>query len=314
MIKFGVYLPFYSFGFNCSRYRSFEILKEVVLRCEQLGYHSVWLDDHVMYGDKPILECWTILSALSTLTRKIRLGTLVLCNQFRSPALLAKMAATLDVISDGRLEFGIGAGIQREEHEAYGFPFPNLRTRAEQLSEALEIIKRMWTMEESTFNGLHFRINRAKCVPKPIQKPHPPVIIGGVSKSILEVTAKYADRFDWGPLSVDQYERKLSLLETYCRKVGRNLECIEKSCWVRGAIYLASDKQELKQKICAWKPENVPLDVFNKMNFVGTPDDLINEMQPYLDMGVTFFMLYFGDLPAGESLKIFAETVLRELS
>lgn len=312
MIKFGVYLPFYSFGFN--NYRSFEILKEVVLQCEQLGYHSVWLDDHVMYGEKPILECWTLLSALSTLTRKIRLGTLVLCNQFRSPALLAKMAATLDVISDGRLEFGIGAGIQREEHEAYGFQFPNLRTRAEQLSEALEIIKRVWTLEEATFNGIYFRINGAKCVPKPIQKPHPPIIIGGRSKPILEVTAKYADRFDWGPLPVEQYERKLSLLKTYCKKVGRNLECIEKSCWIRGAIYLANNESELKQKIFAWKPENVSLEVFNKMNFVGTPEDLINEMQPYLDMGVTFFMLYFGDLPMGESLKIFAETVLRELS
>lgn len=314
MIKFGVYLPFYSFGFNRGRYRSFESLKEVVLQCEQLGYHSVWLDDHIMYGEKPILECWTLLSALSTLTRNIRLGTLVLCNQFRSPALLAKMAASLDVISGGRLELGIGAGIQRREHEAYGFPFPDLRTRAEQLSEALEIMKRIWTMEEATFNGRHFRIDGAICVPKPIQKPHPPIIIGGGSKTILKVTARYADRFDWGPLPLEQYKRKLALLEACCRKVGRSLEHIEKSCWIRGAIYLANNEHELKHKINIWKPENVPLEVFNRMNFVGTPEDLINEIQPYLDLGVTFLMLYFGDLPTGESLKIFAKTVLKELS
>ena len=123
-IKFGVFLPFYAFKVReKSPLSPFDCFRDVVLECERLGYDSVWLDDHLMFQKLPILECWTTLSALASITAKIRLGTMVLCNSFRTPALLAKMAATLDVISNGRLEFGIGAGVQRDEHAAYGIPF-----------------------------------------------------------------------------------------------------------------------------------------------------------------------------------------------
>ena len=121
-LKFGVFLPFYTFQAKEPN-EHFRLIRNTVLECERLGYHSVWLDDHLMYNSWSILECWTTLSALSSLTSKIRLGTMVSCNSHRNPALLAKMAATFDVLSGGRLEFGIGAGTQEAEHNAYGFGF-----------------------------------------------------------------------------------------------------------------------------------------------------------------------------------------------
>ena len=120
-IKFGVFLPFYAFQAKPNEY--YNQLKNVVLECERLGYDSVWLDDHLMYKDSTILECWTTLSALAASTSKIRLGTMVTCNAHRNPALLAKTAATLDVLSNGRLEFGIGAGIQEAEHHGLRIRF-----------------------------------------------------------------------------------------------------------------------------------------------------------------------------------------------
>ena len=123
-VSFGVFLPFYVFRSEISTASMFGRLRDVVLDCERLGYDSVWLDDHLMFGQMQILECWTTLSAIAVATSRIRLGTMVTSNAFRNPALIAKMAATVDVISDGRLELGMGAGVQKDEHEAYGFPFP----------------------------------------------------------------------------------------------------------------------------------------------------------------------------------------------
>ena len=142
-IKFGVFLPFYIFRTEKRTSQLFNRLQGAVLECERLGYYSFWLDDHLMLNKMPILECWTTLSALSMLTEKIRLGTMVTCNSFRNPALLAKMAATLDNISNGRLELGIGAGVQNDEPNTYGFPFLSANDMVERLSEAVEIIRKI---------------------------------------------------------------------------------------------------------------------------------------------------------------------------
>ena len=134
-LKFGVFLPFYAFKEDKPQ-EHFSQLRKTVLECEKLGYSSVWLDDHLMYKDWPILECWTTLSALAAQTNKIRLVTMVSCNLHRNPAVLAKIAASVDVLSGGRLEFGLGAGSEGIEHAAYGLDFPKLSARTERLSEA----------------------------------------------------------------------------------------------------------------------------------------------------------------------------------
>lgn len=313
-IKFGVFLPFYTFKNKTPQL--FNRLQEIVLECERLGYHSVWLDDHLMLNNAPILECWTTLSALSTVTKKIRLGTMVTCNSFRNPALLAKMAATLDNISAGRLELGIGAGVQKNEHNAYGFSFPSPKTRIERLNEAVEIIKKMWTQKKASYNGKHYQIVDTVCEPKPVQNPHPPIVIcGGGEKLTLKVTARHADRYDWGYLqSFEAYHRKLKILEKHSNTVGRRFDDIEKSCWSAGQVFIGDDKVELENKVMQWMPEGVSLDDFRRTNFVGTPDDYLQQIRPYLNLDVTHFMLFFGDLPDLDGLRVFAKNVIHKIS
>jgi len=312
-IKFGVFLPFYAF--RKQKTSLFVLLQDAILECERLGYHSVWLDDHLMLNKMPILECWTTISALSSVTEKIRLGTMVTCNSFRNPALLAKMAATVDNISNGRLELGIGAGVQKNEHNAYGFPFPSSKARIERLNETAEIIKKMWTEEKASYTGKHYAIRDAVCEPKPVQKPHPPITIGGGGEKLtLKVTARHADRYDWGYLtSVEEYKRKLRALEKNCDAVDRSFNDIERSCWPAGQIFIGEDIKELKKQILQLTPRGVGLKDFMQTSFVGTPEEFIKQLRQYMNLGVTHFMLFFGDLPDLRGLKIFAEKVAQEI-
>jgi F420-dependent oxidoreductase-like protein len=315
-VNFGVFLPFYAFEFGKKSISPlFNRVRDVVLECERLGYHSVWLDDHLMFGKRPILECWTTLAALSSSTTRIRLGTMVLCSSFRNPALLAKMTATLDVISGGRLEFGIGAGVNKDEHIAYGIPFPEAGIRIERMKEAVEIIKEMWTEEKASYKGKHYEINEVVCEPKPVQKPHPPITIGGGGEKLtLKVTAQYADRYDFGYLpSLELYKHKLEVLKNYCRAVGRDPQEIEKSCWPGGQVLIARNQKELSKKVSARKPESISLSDFEKLDLIGTPDDCLKKLQPYAYLGVTHFMLFFSDLPSLDGLRLFAGSVMKKM-
>jgi F420-dependent oxidoreductase-like protein len=308
-VSFGIFLPFYAFRTETSAASMFDRLRDVVLDCERLGYDSVWVDDHLMFGQRPILECWTTLSALAATTSRIRLGTMVTSNAFRNPALTAKMAATVDVISRGRLELGIGAGVQKDEHGAYGFPFLKPSLRIERLKESVEIIKMLWTQEKTTYTGKHYQIAAAACEPKPLQKPHPALIIGGTGeKHLLKVTAQHADRFDFSYLpTFEMYKRKLEALRKHCEAVGRDFGEIEKSCWPEGQIILSQNKAELEEKVQLIKPKNTSLKDFQHSHFLGTPQELAAELTPYLELGVTHFMLFFADLPNRGSLQLFAE-------
>ena len=309
-IKFGVFLPFYAFQAQKSQpEQQFKIIKEIVLESEKLGYDSIWLDDHLMYNDWSILESWSTLSALSCLTSKIRLGTMVSCNQHRNPALLAKSAATVDVISNGRLELGIGAGTREEEHIAYGFDFPKSIVRIERLDEALNVIKGLWTQEKASYSGKHYTLKAAVCLPKPLQKPHPAIIVGGNGERILKVTAKHADRFDWGFLSLDEYKLKLEKLKRNCISIGRDFSEIERSCWPSGQILLAEDEKELNKKVLQRKPANISFEDYKKSTLATTPDDCRESLQVYIDLGVTYFMLFFADLPQLDSLRLFSQAI-----
>jgi F420-dependent oxidoreductase-like protein len=312
-LKFGVFLPFYAFRNEKRALQLFNRLQDIVLECERLGYDSVWLDDHMMLNTIPILECWTTLTALSRTTEKIRLGTMVTCNSFRNPALLAKMAATFDTISNGRLELGIGAGVQKSEHNAYGFSFLSSKVRIERLGEAVAIIKKMWTEEKANYYGKHYRIIDAVCEPKPVQKPHPPIIVGGGGEKLtMRVTAQHADRYDWGYIpSIEQYNRKLKVLRKHCEAVGRSLDDIEKSCWPAGQIFIGEDIDEM---ISRWVPKGISFEDFTQTSFVGTPEDCIQLLQPYVNLGVTQFMLFFGDLYTSlDGLSLFAEKVVQKM-
>lgn len=236
---------------------------------------------------------------------------MVVCNQHRNPALLAKAAATLDLLSNGRLEFGIGAGAQEAEHSAYGFGFPKLSDRVERLGEALEVIKALWTQEKTTYQGKHCSLKDAVCEPKPIQKPHPPITVGGSEeKNTLKVTAKYADRFDWGYLpSVEVYKRKLEVLENQCKAAGRDFSEIERSAWPSGQILIAENQNALDEKIRKLKPPSVSLQDYMKGTLAVTANECRNPLQVYIDLDATYFMLYFADLPSTDGLRLFAEAI-----
>lgn len=308
-----MFLPFYAFP-EKEPAKKFQQIKTVVLECERLGYDSVWLDDHLMFKEWAILESWTTLSALAALTSKIRLGTMVTSIAHHNPALLAKAAASLDVISNGRLEFGVGAGCQTGEHVAYGFGFPAISVRVERLSEALEVLTRLWTQQKASFNGKYYALKEAVCEPKPLQKPHPPITVGGSGNQTLKVTAKYADRFDFGYLPMEQHKQKLETLKKCCKASNRDFETIEKTCWPAGQILVAQNQKDLDAKISKFKPAATPIDEFKKDTLAGTSDECRRRFEEYRKIGVSYFMLFFPDLPSTDGLGLFSEAVAKRLA
>jgi alkanesulfonate monooxygenase SsuD/methylene tetrahydromethanopterin reductase-like flavin-dependent oxidoreductase (luciferase family) len=192
-----------------------------------------WLFDHLMPiggdPDGPAHEGWTLLSALAAQTERLRLGLLVASNRFRPPAMLAKIAATVDIVSGGRLDFGIGAGsrpshpLARREYEAHGLPFHDAGHAVQSLAEACTVIRRLWTEPEPfDFRGTHINLTGAFCNPKPVQKPHPPIIIGGRSAALLRVVAQHADLWNIPGGDIDDVISRSALLDRYCAEIGRD--------------------------------------------------------------------------------------------
>ena len=181
---------------------SYNGIRDLAAEAQRAGFESFWVSDHFFGGegfpDRDCLEAWTLLAALARDTKTIRLGCLVAAAQYRNPALLAKIVASVDQMSGGRIEFGIGAGWKESEYRAYGYEFAGAGDRVTQLREALEICTRLWTEERATFHGKHYRIDDAVCAPKPAQRPHPPIWVGGSGPRVMRTAARYAYGFDIG--------------------------------------------------------------------------------------------------------------------
>jgi F420-dependent oxidoreductase-like protein len=192
-----------------------------------------WLFDHFYpIGETdhhgPCLEGWTLLAALAGQTQRLRVGIMVTGNTYRHPAVLANMAATVDVISGGRLDFGIGAGWNEEESSAYGIPLYAPGERINRLGEACEVMRRLWTERSANYEGKYYQLRDAYCEPKPIQQPHPPIVIGGSGEQkTLRVTARYADIWNFVGGSVETLQHKLAVLKDHCQVVGRNFADIQ---------------------------------------------------------------------------------------
>jgi F420-dependent oxidoreductase-like protein len=299
----------------------FSQVRSICKTAEELGFDSVTLMDHFRPYYPPkngsLLECWTTLSALAMETERIKIGPLVTCASYRNPALLAKIAACLDHISGGRLKFGIGAGWFKEEFEEYGIPFDEPKERIRRLEEAIRIVKKMWIDEEVSFTGRYYKIDRATCNPKPIQKPHPPIIVGGGGERFtLRVVAKLADGWN-SPGSFKRYADKLEILKRHCLEVGRDFREIKLS-WSAWVI-LSSDRR----KTAEFKPDYIKnLDDFINAYLIGNPEQCIKKMQSFIRLGVTDFELAFPDTfprckgasrkPSLETMRSFAELILPE--
>ena len=240
---------------------SYTQLLDLAGAAEKSGFASFWVSDHFFGGpggtpDRNCLEAWTLLAALARDTTKIRLGVLVAAVQYRNPALQAKMAASVDHISGGRLEFGVGAGWKEDEYRAYGYAFPSPGDRVDQLREGLEITRRLWQDDRATYHGKHYRIDDAVCAPKPTQRPRPPIWIGGAGPRVMRLAARYADGFDLGKhgaggadLTPDEMAASFRELEA-AELAAKREQRLERSHWC--ASTLDGDPKLLVDKIGAY--------------------------------------------------------------
>src|SRR6202048_4271064 len=212
---------------------AYETMTRVAQTADESGYSSAWLVDHFHTVPQPTqevtFECWTTTAALARDTKRIRIGQMVSCNSYRNPALLAKMASTVDVLSHGRLNFGIGAGWYEHEYRAYGYEYPDAPERLRHLREAVQVILALWTQEEAVFEGEYYQVRGAINQPKGVQKPHIPLLIGGSGEKVtLKLVAQYADACNVGG-DIATIRHKLEVLKQHCEDVGRDYNQIRRT-------------------------------------------------------------------------------------
>ncbi|NJN94039.1 MAG: LLM class flavin-dependent oxidoreductase [Anaerolineales bacterium] len=266
-------------------------------------FHSAWIPDHFIDGQADMPEALTALSYLAGLYPTLHFGSVVLGQNYRNPALLAKMAATLQGLSGGRFILGLGAGWKEEEYHAYGYDFPPLPVRIAQLAEVVQICRAMWdpAQPEATFHGQHYRIEKAVCQPKPV--PPPPVMIGGGGeKLMLRLIAQHADWWNLVGVTPETYAHKIKVLAQHCADVGRDPASIRKT-WA-GVISLASTRQQAEAAMRSYPiwPEDTPI--------LGTPAQVITQLQHYTSLGVNCFIFGFADEPGVEGINLFIDEVM----
>jgi alkanesulfonate monooxygenase SsuD/methylene tetrahydromethanopterin reductase-like flavin-dependent oxidoreductase (luciferase family) len=268
-------------------------------------FDSLWLPDHVQYGAHKVAEGWSLLTwALARYPDK-RCGHEVLCNSFRNPAHLAKMAATVQALSGGRLVLGIGAGWNAEEYQAYGWPFPPAKVRIAQLAEAIEVIRAMWAGAPARYTGEHYRLEGAYCEPRP--EPRPPIMVGGHGERyLLRVVARQADWWNYPFRGLDVYAQKQEALKAHCREVGRDYDAIEQV--VRVGILIGESEREVERLKA--RPDIRPL---ADIRLIGTPAQVTETLLTIVAQGARQLTVNFADVPRPEGTWLFAATVLPHL-
>lgn len=284
---FGLHLPSYTHPGTTSA-TLFEKTVAQAKAAEAAGFSLVTVMDHlnqipgVGVPDEPMLEGWSVLAALARETTTVRLSTLVSGVTYRNPAMLAKTATTLDVISGGRALFGLGAAWYEAEHDAFGFGFPPIKERMDRLDEALTIVRGMFANERSSFEGVHYRTVDVINIPRPVQPGGPRIIVGGGGEQrTLRIAAKHADLTHWFPLGMETLNRKTDLLRQYAEEMGRDPSAIERTM---AAPVIAAVDERSKQAIL----ERVPAE---RRPFIagGTVEQAADALRPYIDAGFTGF-------------------------
>jgi F420-dependent oxidoreductase-like protein len=308
-MKFGIHNS--SWGRHSESAEAFEAVKAKARWAEDHGF--VWFSvmDHMIQiprvgaPDEPVLEGWAVLAALSAVTSRIRLATLCTAVSYRNPAHLAKFAATVDLISRGRLTFGIGAGFFEDEYRQYGWEFPPAAaTRIRQMEEAIQLILKMWAEPRTTFHGRYYHVEDALLAPKPVQRPHPPVLIAGRGEQLtLRAVARLGDACNFVGSNIAEVQHKLSVLRAHCDTAGRNYGTIEKThvqAWLLARTDAAvAAKRADHERRTAREPSP---------GFVGTVREAIDLIGQYQDAGIE--LLIIGDRNDEESRELFAGEVL----
>lgn len=329
-VKFGVMLPqgwHLEFAGMKDPEEQYEIMTRVAKEAERLGLDSVWLYDHFHTVPTSQLEtnfeCWISTAAIARDTSRVRIGQMVTCNGYRNPALLAKMASTVDVLSHVRLDFGIGAGWYEDEYLAYGYQYPDGPERLRMLREALQIFHSMWKDDYATFEGKYYQIREAINEPKGVQKPHIPIWIGGGGEKVtLKLVAQYGDACNIGGTNPDVYRHKFGVVRQHCEDVGRDYNSIIKSAEIFTFLLKPGQSAEdatakARRDVSRLAGHDVGLEEFQSAgyrgypsNFVGTPQQCIDLYGTLLDAGVEYIIAYLGDVIHLETLQMFAEEVV----
>ena len=315
-IKFGLFLPT----------GDFPKARAAAEWADRSGFYSISINDHFFSPlgtpQTPQLECFSTLSALAAITRNVRLAPAVTAISFRTPAMLAKIASTLDHLSNGRLIMGLGAGWQRSEYDAHGYPYLNNLERIDQLGDAIKVLKAMWTQEEPTFKGRYFSVAKAYNNPRPVQKPHPPIMIGGSGKKILELVAAEAQLINMIPPIVNgkdfvqdpaaavkfdkgELKRRIRMLYSFLKAAGRETSSVELS--VISMVSLSRSKAEseaaLAQTAKSMGFPNVEAARNSPVLLAGTPDEVRRELRSRIEeLGTTYYIVFPGSAEAGELL------------
>ncbi|MGI9529396.1 MAG: LLM class F420-dependent oxidoreductase [Acidimicrobiia bacterium] len=302
-------------------------MQRVAWQAENLGFDSIWVYDHFHTvpepTQEPTYEAWTLMATLAVSTERVRLGQMCTCNGYRSPSYLAKVAASIDAISGGRVEMGIGGGWYEHEYLAYGYPFPKPSVRLGELDEAVQIMNLMWTEDEASFEGKHYSINGAICQPKPVQDGGIPFwIAGGGEQLTLRTAAKYADYTNFGG-SVDVFTHKSKVLAAHCDNVGRDFGDITRS--VNFNVIIGEDQAAVDANIAGTvtKAGTVLADgqaaIDRMLNgpgmAVGTPDQVIDTLKAFEAEGMSYAIIYLPEAAYNaESMELFAAEVVLAFS
>ncbi len=308
-VEIGIIVPQLQFSYDEMLHRARTI--------EALGLHSMWIYDHLyapMMSNTPAFEGWTLATALLANTTTLRVGHLVLCNNFRNPAVLAKMATTLDVISNGRLEFGIGSGSYEQEHVEAGLQWGNFAQRSARLDESLAVITSMFEHERTTFAGEHYQVTDLANLPQPVQRPRPPIHVGGAGERYtLPLVARYADVWNVPTYALHDFEHKRDVLETCCRSVDRDpneLRIAFETVLVTGRT-VDDVAENLPKAQRRFGSESWGLEAGG---CIGTPDQIIDRMHTLIAQGVSLFTFFLHDRASDATLQLIAEEIMPAFS
>jgi F420-dependent oxidoreductase-like protein len=286
--------------------------RDIAQAADELGYDSIWAYDHFHNVPVPahetMFECWTTLAALSQITTNVRLGQMVGCAAYRNPGLLAKITSNIDVISGGRLDWGVGAGWYQGEYEAYGYEFPSAADRIRILRETVEIVKLMWSEPDASYEGRHFTISGAQCDPKPLQQPHPPIWIGGGGEQLtLRVVARHATHSNFGG-KLHEWTHKRDVLREHCAAIGRDPDEITMT-W-SPEVFIRETEDEIGTESRSFWGE--PFESWQAGNLVGTPEQVCERLAAYRAEGLGGVVPWVADFPSTETLRLFARKVMPE--
>jgi alkanesulfonate monooxygenase SsuD/methylene tetrahydromethanopterin reductase-like flavin-dependent oxidoreductase (luciferase family) len=302
-VEFGIYLPQLA--------ADVDELTAKAKAAERLGFDSLWLYDH-LYGpgapDVVSYEAWILATTLLVRTDRLRVGHLVNCNNFRHPALLAKMAATLDVVSNGRLEFGLGSGSYEPEHVEAGLPWGDAKERTERFAEALEVIRLMFAGPRASFAGAHYQLNGLPTTPAPVQSPHPPIHIGGVGPTTRRLAATYADVWNIPTYALDRVSELMASVDEECERVGRDPATLQRS--VEAVMVTATSDNLTKAIEVGERRYGGPGYGLAEGGFVGSPARIVDRIGELTEVGFTSFIFMTHDRAAPETLEVFAAEVM----